>query len=125
MDKPKIVVVEDEELLLKGLNVILLSAGFDVISATDGEAGEKAILDALPDCVLLDIMLPKKTGFEVLEAIRKEPKTKHIPVIILSNMGQTDEVKKGLALGAQDYFIKAETDLDAVVEKIQKYLKKK
>ncbi len=122
--KHKIVVVEDEELLLKGLNVILLSAGFAVISATDGEAGEKAIIENLPDCVLLDIMLPKKTGFEVLAALRKNPKTKHIPVIVLSNMGQTDEVKKGLSLGAQDYFIKAETDLDAIVEKIKKYLKK-
>lgn|SRR5882724_1493454 len=121
--KHKIVVVEDEELLLKGLNIILLSADFDVISASDGEAGEKAIKQNLPDCVLLDIMLPKKTGFEVLEALRKDPKTKHIPVIILSNMGQSAEVKKGLALGAQDYFIKAETNLDAVVEKIKKYLK--
>jgi len=118
----KIIVVEDEEMLLKALNVVLLSAGYEVLSATDGLKGEEIIKKELPDGVLLDIQLPGKNGFDVLADLKKDPKTKKIPVVILSNMGQEEEIKKGKALGAQDYFVKSNTDIDKVVEKIEKYL---
>jgi len=121
--KKKIIVVEDEEMLLKALNVVLLSAGYEVLSATDGLKGEEIIKKELPDGVLLDIQLPGKNGFDVLADLKKDPKTKKIPVVILSNMGQEEEIKKGKALGAQDYFVKSNTDIDKVVEKIEKYLK--
>lgn len=122
--KPKIVVIEDDELLLKALNVVLLDKGYDVISATDGLKGEEVVKQTIPDCVLLDIMLPGKNGFDILSSLRADEKTKAVPVIILSNMGQDEDMKKGLALGAQDYFIKSNTDITSVTEKIERFLVK-
>ena len=124
MSQPKkIIVVEDDVMLLKALNVVLLNKGYEVLSASDGLEAEKLIKDKVPDCVLLDITLPSKTGFEILEALRADEKTKHVPVVILSNMGQDADIKKGKELGAQDYFIKSNTDIDKVTEKIEKYIK--
>ncbi len=119
----KVVVVEDDVMLLKALNVVLLNKGYEVLSASDGLEAENLIKETIPNCVLLDITLPTKTGFEILEALRKYEKTKHVPVIILSNMGQDSDIKKGMDLGAQDYFIKSNTDIDKVTEKIEKYIK--
>lgn len=120
----KIVVVEDELALLKALNIELLSHGYDVSSATDGEAGLKLIRKELPGVVLLDLVLPKKTGFAVLEQLKKDKRTKRIPVIILSNLDKPEDRARGLKLGAATYFVKANIDLGAVVSKIKTILKK-
>lgn len=123
MDKKyKIVVAEDDAMLIKALNVVLLSSNFEVISVTDGQAALDAINKSNPDAVLLDIQMPKMTGFEVLEKLGTD-KTKKIPIIILSNLGQAEEIKKGMSLGARDYFVKSNTDIDKVVDKLNKYLK--
>lgn len=114
-----IVVVEDDEMLAKAINVVLLPHGYNVITANDGEAGEQAIRDNNPSCVLLDIMMPKKTGYEVLESLKKDGLLKKIPIIILSNLSQEEDIRKGLELGAVDYFNKADTDITKIVEKIQ------
>ena len=107
----KIIVIEDEQILLRALNVELLSQGFEVLSAKDGESGLKLIIQELPQLVLLDLILPKLHGFEVLKALKENESTKDIPVIILSNLGQDSDIKKANELGAADYFVKASTDL--------------
>ncbi|MBL7142034.1 response regulator, partial [Patescibacteria group bacterium] len=75
-----------------------------------------------PDMILLDLVMPKLSGFEVLEKLRYNPATQDIPVIILSNLGQEKEVSKGKALGAVDYLIKADVHLTEVLDKIGKYI---
>ena len=119
----KIVVVEDDQILLKALNIGLLSNDFEVLSAKDGEAGLDVVKKEKPDLVLLDLILPKMHGFEVLKALKSDKSTKNIPVIILSNLGQDSDVEKGMDLGAKDYFVKASTDLSELAEKINKILK--
>ena len=118
----KILVVEDEQILLRALNVELLSQGFEVLSAKDGETGLRLINEEKPGLVLLDLILPKMHGFEVLKAIKSNEDTKEIPVIILSNLGQDSDIKKGLELGAVGYFVKASTDLSELSKKINKIL---
>lgn len=119
----KIVAIEDERVLAKALSVELLSAGFTVVTAEDGAAGLALIKAELPDLVLLDLVLPKMSGFDVLQAVKADPKTKNIPVIILSNLGQDEDRTKGLALGAVDYYVKSSTDLEVLTEKIKQLLK--
>lgn len=121
--KAKIVIVEDDPILLKALNVELLGSGFEVLSVTDGEAALKLVKKAKPNLILLDIILPKLQGFEVLSKLKKEKTTKKIPVILLTNLGQDADKKKGLKLGAVDYCIKATTDLGELTKKIRKILK--
>ena len=118
----KILVIEDEQILLRALNVELLSQGFEVLSAKDGETGLRLINEEKPGLVLLDLILPKMHGFEVLKAIKSNEDTKEIPVIILSNLGQDSDIKKGLELGAVGYFVKASTDLSELSKKINKIL---
>lgn len=118
----KVIIVEDEAVLQKALSIEALGAGFTVFTAGNGEAGLELIRKEKPDAVLLDLMLPKMNGFDVLAALKKDDATKNIPVIILSNMGQDEDRKKGLALGAADYFVKSNTDLEALTEKIKKMI---
>ncbi len=119
----KIILVEDEQILLKALSIQLLSAGFEVLTANNGEAGLELIKKEKPDVVLLDILMPKMTGFEVLEHLKKDGALKNIPVIVLSNQGQESEKQKGLSLGAADYYVKSDTDLSELTEKVKAVLK--
>ncbi len=120
--KIKILVVEDDA-FLAGMYVTKLNLeGFDVEVAENGEQGLKQALEVKPRIILLDIILPKMSGFDVLQDLKKDPKTKDIPVILLTNLGQREDVKKGLDLGAVDYLIKAHFMPSEVVEKIKKLL---
>lgn len=120
--KIKVLVVEDDA-FLAGMYVTKLNLeGFDVEVADDGEQGFKLALEVKPRIILLDIILPKMSGFDVLKDLKKDPKTKDIPVILLTNLGQREDVKKGLELGAVDYLIKAHFMPSEVVEKIKKLL---
>lgn len=121
---PKIILVEDEQVLQKALSIQLLSEGFQVLTASNGEAGLELIKKEIPDLVLLDIMMPKMNGFEVLAALKKDEKTLKIPVIVLSNQGQDDEKAKGMKLGAVDYYVKSSTDLSDLTNKVSAILKK-
>jgi len=116
--KKTIVAVEDESVLLKALNIELLNAGFEVLVATDGKSSLNLIKANKPDLVLLDLLLPKMDGYAVLTALKKDSKTKNIPVIILSNFGEPENIEKAMELGAVDYFVKSSTDLGEVVKKI-------
>jgi DNA-binding response OmpR family regulator len=117
--KQKILIVEDEATLQKALQEILLQEDYEVVSALDGELGLKMASSETPDMILLDLILPKMDGFEVLEALKKDEKTKEIPIIILTNLGGTEDVQKALVLGATNYMVKADHDLSEIVGKIR------
>lgn len=118
----KILVVEDDPFLLKILDVKLNQEGFNVIKATDGEKGISLAFREMPDLILLDLILPKKDGFRVLEELKENSKTRDIPVLILSNLGQESDIERGTKLGAVDYLIKTRFSINAVIEKIKRYL---
>jgi DNA-binding response OmpR family regulator len=119
----KILLIEDDKFLRTVLERKLTKEGFEFISAVDGDEALEKIITYKPDIILLDIILPKKSGFLVLENIKKDPELKKVPVIIISNLGQEEDVKKGLSLGALEYFVKAKISLDDVVKKIKEYAK--
>jgi DNA-binding response OmpR family regulator len=121
--KKHILLVEDDEFLAELYATKLNLEGFEVSLASDGEKGVKMIKERTPDLVLLDIVLPKMDGFEVLARIKENDKTKNVPVILLTNLSQKDEVKKGLDLGASDYLIKAHFMPSEVIRKIKQFLK--
>ena len=121
----KILLVEDDT-FLSGMYVSKLDMeGFETILASEGKQGLKLVKEEEPDLVLLDIILPKMDGFEILKEIKKDKKTKDIPVILLTNLGQKKDVDKAFELGAVDYLIKAHFMPSEVVDKIKKTLKKK
>lgn len=125
MANPKILFVDDDNFLRKVYEAELKEKNFDVVLAQDGEEGlEKAQLED-PDLIILDMIMPKKSGFEVLTELQRNSKTRNIPVIILSNLGQEDDKKKGVDLGAVDYLIKDNITLGILVEKINQYLNSK
>ena len=115
----KIVLVEDDSFISGMYFTKLASLGFNVEIIEDGEsAWQRLQQDPLPDLLLLDVVLPKRDGFEVLEALRKEDRTKELPVILLTNLGQKPDVERGMKLGADDYIIKAHFTPSEVVDKI-------
>ena len=119
-NKKKILVVEDEKPLLMAIKSKLELGGYDVVFAEDGESGEKAIKDEKPDLVLLDILLPKKSGIEILEDLRKDKND--VLVMIISNSGQPVEIDKAMKLGVKDYLVKADFSPEEVIEKVRKII---
>ncbi len=120
-----ILLVEDDSFISGMYLTKLSSLGFKVEVIEDGEAAwERLQKDPLPHLVLLDVVLPKKDGFEILESLRGQERTAGLPVILLTNLGQKPDVERGIKLGANDYIIKAHYTPTEVVEKITKLLKK-
>jgi CheY-like chemotaxis protein len=120
----KILLIEDEEIVIKLLQKKLESEGYQILTATDGEEGIKIVKEVRPDLVLLDIVMPKKGGFEVMEEINANPELQKIPVIIISNSGQPMELDRAQRLGVKDWLIKTEFDLKEVLEKVIKQIGK-
>jgi len=118
----KIVLVEDEELIANLLEKKLKEEGYEVIVARDGEEGLAKIKEARPDLILLDIIMPKMGGFEVMEEISKNEELRKIPIIVISNSGQPVELKRAKELGAKDWLIKTEFDPKEVLEKVKKQI---
>ena len=121
----KILFVEDEAALQKTLGEILRREGYEVVSALDGESGFKLAEAQQPDLILLDLVLPKLNGFEVLQKLKEDPATKKIPVIILTNLERMEDIEKALELGATTYLVKVNYSLNEVLEKIRNTLDKK
>jgi len=119
----KILIVEDDKFLRELIVKKLTKENYDVTEAIDGEEGVKKVKEEKPDLVLLDLILPGIDGFEVLSKIKQDPATSAIPVIILSNLGQKEDVERGLELGAVDYLIKAHFTPGEIIEKISTTLK--
>ena len=122
MSSKRILVVEDDKFLRDLIVQKLTKEGFKVIEAVDGEEGFKKAQEQKPDLVLLDLILPGIDGFEVLSKIKEVPDLSEIPVIILSNLGQRDDIERGLKLGAADYLVKAHFTPGDIIEKIKKVL---
>lgn len=120
----KILLVEDDEMLHNMYNQKFKSKGYEVVSAYNGSDGVKLAETEIPDIILMDIIMPKMDGFVALKKIRKSKKIGEIPVIILTNLGQEEDIQKGKELGADDYFIKANHTPAEVVEKVEKILPK-
>jgi len=118
----KILLIEDEKIMINLLEKKLTQEGYDVRVAVNGEEGLKAMREEKPDIVLLDIIMPKMGGFEVMEEMGKDPVLKEIPIVIISNSGQPVELDKAKELGAKDWLIKTEFDPQEVVEKVEKQI---
>lgn len=118
----KILLIEDEEIMIDLLHRKLTREGYDVSVARDGVEGLEKMRELKPDIVLLDIVMPKKGGFEVMEDMGKEKELKAIPVIIISNSGQPVEIGRAKKLGAKDWLIKTEFDPQEVIDKVVKQI---
>jgi len=119
----KILLVEDEKIIVDVLEKKLVKEGYEVVVAQDGEEGLRKMKEVKPDLVLLDIVMPKKGGFEVMEEMKKDKELKETPVIVISNSGQPVELDRAQRLGAKDWLIKTEFDPNEVIEKVKKYIK--
>ena len=119
----KILLIEDDKFLRDLMSKKLLNLDFEVETAADGESGLAKIKEVKPDVVLLDLILPGMNGFEVLEKSKKDPEIANIPVIILSNLGQAEDIDKGLKLGAADFLVKAHFTPQEIVDKMKAIVK--
>jgi len=119
----KILIIEDEELIVDLLRKKLTIEGYAVSVARNGEEGLKLMRENKPDIILLDIIMPKKGGFEVMEEMQKDKELKKISVIVISNSGQPVELDRAQKLGAKDWLIKTEFNPQEVINKVKKQLK--
>ena len=118
-----ILLIEDEEMLANMYETKFKNEGFNIRKALDGETGLKLAAELKPDIILLDIIMPKLDGFSVLKKIKENDKIKNVPVILLTNLGQDEDIKKGQTLGATGYLVKANLTPIEVVNKVKEYLK--
>lgn len=116
----KILVAEDDKFLATAYRAKLSKAGFEVQIANDGEELLAMLANFVPDVILLDLIMPKKDGFSALTEIKANDAWKAIPVIIASNLGQKEDIEKGLQLGAKDFVIKSEMSLEDLIAKVNK-----
>ena len=121
---PKILIVEDDPFLSEMYSTKLIQEKFEVDFAVDGKEAIMKARGGRPDLILLDIVLPKMDGFEVLQEIKKDPQLRNIQIIALTNLGQKEEVEKGLKLGADDYIVKAHFTPTEVINKIKQVIKR-
>lgn len=120
----KILIVEDDNFLANAYRVKLTKAGFEVKNAFDGIEAINALQTFIPDLILLDIVMPRKDGFATLKELKENEQFKNIPVILASNLGQKEDMDRGLKLGAVDFFVKTDFTLNNLIEKINILLNK-
>jgi len=123
----KILLVEDDSFLSSLLKNRLQKEGFDITLAKDGDEAINYLRNINPDLLLLDLILPKKTGFEVMEELRSNPQLQgnsNLPIIVISNLGQQEDIAKSRQLGAIEYYVKAKVSIDELVEKIKSFFAK-
>jgi DNA-binding response OmpR family regulator len=121
---PKILIVEDDPFLSEMYSTKLTQEKFEVELAIDGKEAVKKAMELKPDLILLDIVLPKMDGFEVITELKKDPQLRNIQIVALTNLGQKEEVEKGLKLGADDYIVKAHFTPTEVINKVKQIIKK-
>ena len=124
MEQPakRILLAEDDRFLRRAAEAALKRAGFTVLAAADGEEALRMAMAEKPDLVLLDLIMPKLQGFEVLKALKGDPATAAIPVVVLSNLGQDGDVQRALEGGAVAYLVKANLSLDELVARARETL---
>lgn len=118
----KILVAEDDKFLQKIYQLKFVKSGYDVRVTSNGQEFLEVLETFTPDIILLDLVMPIKDGFSVLETMAKDLRFKNIPVIVASNLGQEEDIKKAMKLGARDFIVKSDTALNGVIEKIEAYL---
>ncbi len=123
-NKKRVLLIEDEKMLSTMYATKFTKEGFDLIQAFDGEEGLEKATTVEPDIILLDIIMPKLDGFVVLKKLKQDATLKKLPVILLTNLGQDEDIKKGKQLGADDYFIKANHTPQEVVDKVRTFFEK-
>ncbi len=121
--KTIMLIVEDDEVLLRALYLIFHEGDYTIATASDGDTALKMAQRMKPDIILLDLLLPKMDGFDFLKYAKADPALKDIPIIVLSNLGDSENMAKAKGLGALDYFVKSNTNLTTLREKIAKTLK--
>ena len=121
--RKKVLIIEDDDHISKIYGIKLSKENVDTIVARDGQEGINMIASEKPDLVLLDLMIPIKDGFTVLEEVKKTPFGKNLPILVLSNLGQESDIEKATSLGAADYFIKVNLSIQEVIDKVKSYLK--
>ena len=117
--KKKVVLAEDDRFISKAFTEGLERAGFEVHIALNGEEAIKKVREVMPDVLLLDIIMPLKNGFEVIQELKLDEALKNIPIMVLSNLGQEDDKNRALTLGAVDYLVKSNNTLAAVLGKVK------
>ncbi len=117
-----ILFIEDEAVMQKAVSDFLAVAGYNVISALDGETGVEMARGKQPDLILLDIILPKKNGFEVIGDLKSDPRTKEIPIIVLTNLSQMEDVSKMMEKGITTYLLKSDQSLQDILAIVKKTL---
>lgn len=117
-----ILLVEDEKLLANLLKQRLEKENFTVFLARDGEEALRILKTQKPNLILLDIILPKISGFELMETLKNDPTYNQAPIVIISNLGQDTDVEKGQLLGAIGYFVKAQVSIEDLVSRVKEFL---
>jgi len=120
--KKIVFVIEDDMFLVNAYQIKFEKEGFGVWVASDGKEALGFLEKDPPGVVLLDLLLPSVSGFEILAAIRKSEKWKNVPVFVLTNLGQVQDMERVRALGVEDYLVKANTKISDIVEKVKKRL---
>lgn len=116
----KILIAEDDIFLRKVFEAKMKKVGYDIRIATDGDEVATILKEFTPDLIVLDLILPKKNGFEILKELKESAQWKHIPVIVTTNLSQPEDKERIKALGAVDYLVKSDTPIATMVEKIKK-----
>jgi DNA-binding response OmpR family regulator len=122
--KIKILLIEDEEMLANMYEVKFKNEGYDLVKAMDGSQGLEMAKSIAPDFILLDIIMPKMDGFAVLKSLKEDAVTKNIPVMLLTNLGQDEDVERGKKLGSVGYLVKANITPSEVVASVKRELDK-
>src|SRR3990167_8935003 len=124
-DKAKILVVEDEEILLTALREELENGGYEVGGAVDGQEGLEKVKSFKPDLVLLDLVMPRMDGMEMLRKLKEASDTRDVPVVILTNLSDYERISEALSLGAMDYLVKANYKLEDLLDKVKTVIARK
>ena len=117
--KQTILVIEDEGALQKTLEDVLTQEGYEVLQALNGEVGLRTAEEKLPQLIFLDLMLPKMNGFDVLAKLKEIEETKNIPIIVLTNLEDMEDIQKAIDLGATTYLVKSNYSLEDIVAKVK------
>lgn len=124
-DKQKVLIIEDEEILLTALKEELSGGGYETEGAVDGIEGLDKVKTFKPDLILLDLLMPKMDGMEVLQKLKAGAETRNIPVVILTNLSDYEKISEALSLGAMDYLVKANYKLEDLLDKVKTVLSRK
>lgn len=119
-----ILIIEDDSFLANIYKNKFEAEGYKVYTETNGESGFESFIKKVPNLVLLDVLLPKLDGFSLIKKAKEHKKIKHVPIVLLTNLGHKEDVKKGMDLGAEDYLIKAHFKPSETVKKVKNILNK-